>query len=352
LSVWEAVSGLLPLSRVEHPWLLVILLGLGLAALITSLRRSPPALAWPALDEVRAAGGRGRDPLLTLSRGLRVATLLALALVIAGPLARDPRPPPPGEGLDVVLVVDTSLSMRALDAEVDGEWRTRLYLAREVVRRFALHRVVSGDRVGLVVFGETAFTQCPLTSDGHLLAAALERVVPGMAGEATALGDALALAVKRVTVDAGDEPTGAGRVVVILTDGRSNAGVIPTDVAIGLARARGIRVHTVGIGSEGEVAIAGSEGQAGRGLRFERHDLDVETLAEIADATRGRFFEARTPADLEAVYREIDALERIPRQEEDEERPDQPLPEPFLALAGGLLLSEIVTARVLRRRLP
>ncbi len=352
MSAHDAIRGLLPLSGVEHPWLLVILLGLGIAALVASLRRSPPALAWPALDEVRAAGGRRRDPLLTLSRGLRVGTLFALALVVAGPLARDPRPPPQGEGLDVVLVVDTSLSMRALDAEVDGEWRTRLHLAREVVRRFALHRVVSGDRVGLVVFGETAFTQCPLTSDGRLLAAALERVVPGMAGEATALGDALALAVKRVTVDAGEEPTGAGRVVVILTDGRSNAGVIPTEVAIELARARKIRVHTDGIGSEGEVAIAGSEGQAGRGLRFERHDLDVETLAEIAEATRGRFFEARTPSDLEAVYREIDALERVPRQEEGEERPDQPLPEPFLALAGGLLLGEVVTARVLRRRLP
>jgi Ca-activated chloride channel family protein len=350
--VLEAIRGLLPLSGIEHPWMLVLLLGLGAAALVASLRRSPPALAWPALDEVHAAGGRRRDPLLTLSRALRIATLFTLALVVAGPLARDPRPPPQVEGLDVVLVVDTSLSMRALDAEVDGEWRTRLHLAREVVRRFALHRLVSGDRVGLVVFGETAFTQCPLTSDGHLLAAALERVVPGMAGEATALGDALALAVKRVTVDEGAEPTGAGRVVVILTDGRSNAGVIPTDVAIDLARAREIRVHTVGIGSEGEVAIAGSEGQAGRGLRFERHDLDVETLAEIADATGGRVFEARTPSDLEAVYQAIDALERVPRPEEGEERPGRPLPEPFLALAGGLLLGEVATARVLRRRLP
>jgi Ca-activated chloride channel family protein len=352
LSAFEPLPRLLPLSGVEHPWLLALLLGLALAALVGALRRSPPALAWPALDEARAAGGRRSDPLQGLSRLLRLGTLLALAVVVAGPLARDPRPPPPGEGLDVVLVVDTSLSMRALDAEVDGEWRTRLDLAREVVRRFALHRVVAGDRVGLVVFGETAFTQCPLTSDGRLLAAALERVVPGMAGEATALGDALALAVKRVAVEAGEKPTGTGRVVVILTDGRSNAGVIPTDVAIGLARAREIRVHTVGIGSEGEVPIAGSEGRAGRGLRFERHDLDAETLAEIAHATRGRFFEARTPSDLEAVYREIDSLERVPRRGHDDDRPDQPLPEPFLALAGGLLLGEVVTARVLRRRLP
>ena len=169
-----------------------------------------------------------------------------------------------------------------------------------------------------------------------------------MAGQATALGDALALAVKRVSPDG----VGAGRVVVLLTDGRSNAGVIPTDVAIGLARARGIRVHTVGIGSEGEVPIAVSEGQAGQALRFERHDLDAETLAGISNATGGHSFAARNASDLEAVYREIDALERVPLRERGEERPRQPIPEPFLALAGGLLLAEIASARVLRRRLP
>ncbi len=352
MSVFEALPGLTLLSDLERPWLLGVLAVLALAALALSLRRSPRALAWPALDEVRAAGGRRRDPLLAMSRALRVGALLALALAAAGPLARDPRPPPPSEGLDLVLALDTSLSMRALDAEVDGVWRTRLELAREVVRRFALHRVVEGDRVGLVVFGETAFTQCPLTRDGRLLGAALERVAPGMAGEATALGDALALAVKRVGLASDDAARGAGRVVVLLTDGRSNAGVIPTDVAIALARARGIRVHTVGIGSKGEVPIAGSEGQAGRGLRFERHDLDAETLASIATATQGSFFEARTPDDLEAVYQEIDGLERVPRRATGEARPEEPLPEPFLAMAGALLLGELATARVLRRRLP
>ncbi|MEN8182098.1 MAG: VWA domain-containing protein [Myxococcota bacterium] len=339
---------------VDHPWLLAVLILAAALALAASWRGRPPRIAWPALEEVRAAGGRRHDPAAWLSRGLRLLALLALAVVVAGPHAQDPRPPPPGEGIDLALVVDTSLSMRALDAEVDGEWRTRLDLAREVVRRFALHRVADGDRVGLVVFGETAFTQCPLTSDGRLLATALGRVVPGMAGEATALGDALALAVKRVSFAAGPDVSrgDVGRVVVLLTDGRSNAGVIPVDVATALARERGIRVHTVGIGSEGEVAIAGSQGGAGRGLRFERHDLDSEGLSRIAEATGGRSFEARTPADLEAVYREIDALERIPREEREALRGHEPVPEPFLALAGVLLLGEVVTTRVLRRRLP
>jgi Ca-activated chloride channel family protein len=244
--------------------------------------------------------------------------------------------------------------MRALDAKLGGEWRTRLELAREVVKRFALHRVADGDRVGLVVFGETVFTQCPLTRDGRLLAAALERVEAGMAGEATALGDALALAVKRAAPEAGGPPArgdGAGRLIVLLTDGRSNAGAIPPDVAAALAAARGVRVHTVGIGSRGDVAIAGAAGEPGRGLRFERHDLDAATLEGIARASGGRSFEARSPDDLEAVYREIDALERVAREAPPAVE-TAARPEPFVAFASACLLGEIATARALRRRLP
>ena len=343
---------LAPLVRLERPGLAAALLAVGALALLASLRARPPALAWPALDEIRAAGGRPRDPLRALARVLRAGALAALALAAAGPLAGGPRALPPTRGLDLVLVLDTSTSMRALDARLGGEWRTRLELAREVVRRFALHRVADGDRVGLVVFGETVFTQCPLTRDGRLLAAALDRVEPGMAGEATALGDALALAVKRAAPGPpGPAAPGAGRLVVLLTDGRSNAGAIPPDVAAGLAAARGVRVHTVGIGSRGEVAIAGAAGEPGRGLRFERHDLDVATLETIARATGGRRFEAREPSDLEAVYREIDALERVPR--EPAAAPEAaPRPAPFVAFASACILGEIAATRTLRRRLP
>jgi Ca-activated chloride channel family protein len=228
--------------------------------------------------------------------------------------------------------------------------------------------------VGVVVFGDTAFTLCPLTSDAALVAAALDRIEAGMAGESTALGDALALSVKRAaggsavgagrsTVDGGALAPGVaidpvaeargepleGRLVVLLTDGRSNAGTVPVDVAAALARATGTRVHTVGIGTRGVVAMARRGGR--RALRFERHDLDMETLAGVAATSNGRSFEAHTSGDLAAVYAEIDALERVER-----ERPAAPAgnarPEPFLAGAGGLLLLEIALVRLALRRLP
>ena len=293
---------------------------------------------------------------------LRLAALAFLALALAGPVAVFRGPPEAGQGLDLVLVVDTSGSMRALDAELGGAWRTRLDLAREVVSRFARTRAAEGDRVGLVVFGENAFTQCPLTTDGALLGASVDRIEAGMAGEATALGDALALAVRRV-VAAGSLPDGAratpiseagvpgaGRVVVLLTDGRSNAGDVPTDVAAGLARTLGVRVHAVGIGTEGAVPMAAPPGSAHAGLRFERHDLDEETLASIARSTGGRFFHARRAQDLDAVYTEIDALERVTRRPPPRLRRDA-RPEHALAIAGGVLALEMIVSRVLRRRL-
>jgi Ca-activated chloride channel family protein len=343
----------------ERPLVLALVLAGALLALAAAARRGRASIAWPALAEARAAGARRRDPLALALGLLRAGAIALLATVLAGPVRRGELPPETRAGLDLVLAVDASGSMRALDTEVDGEWRRRLDLAREVVARFAEERASEGDRVGVVVFGDTAFTLCPLTSDGALVASALARVEAGVAGESTALGDALALAVKRAAGGAGQaDATRAsspaapqeGRLVVLLTDGRSNAGSVPVDVAAALARATGTRVHTVGIGSRGEVAMA-RRGGSGRELRFERHDLDTETLRAIAATSGGHAFEARSSADLRAVYAEIDALERVER-EALARRTGESRPEPFLAGAGVLLLAELLVGRGAARRIP
>lgn len=349
--VLEATPAALPWLGIDSFQLLGWLPLLCLAALIAfwlSLRAKPEAIAWPGLEELRSAGARSLEPMRIGAWLLRAFALACLGLVIADPVALHRAPPEAGLGLDLMLVLDTSGSMRALDAEVELEARTRLELAKRVVSRFARERVEDGDRVGLVVFGKTAFTQCPLTSDGKLLTAALDRVEVGMAGEATALGDALALATKRAQA----ATDGSGRLVVLLTDGRNNAGGVPPDVASALAADAGVRVHTVGIGTAGtEVAMAVRSGGAAQGLKFERHDPDLESLQRIADATGGRFFRANRSPELAAVYEEIDAIERAPRPLPPRIR-QRGRPEPLLALAGCLLGSEIVFARVLRRRIP
>jgi len=343
-----AALGIEGFARPDWLWLALALAAL---ALLAAARARPAALALASQPEARAAGARRFELQRVGALALRAGALAALAAVLAAPLGVHVAPPEPGQGLDLVLIVDASGSMRALDARVGGRWRSRLELAREAVARFARQRASAGDRVGLVVFGETAFTQCPLTSDGALLAAALERVEAGMAGEATALGDALALAVKRSSSSPAAEAAG-GRVAVLLTDGRHNAGTLSVERAMALAAATGLRVHTVAIGTTGEaVPMAAPDATVGRGLRFERHDVDAELLERIARASGGRFFAARVSRDLDAVYAEIDAIERserrLPPRLSYSERP-----EPLLALAGGLLLVEIAVARVARRRLP
>jgi Ca-activated chloride channel family protein len=342
--VIAALADLARITGFAAPALGMCLAALAALALLRALRTRPRTLAWPAASELRAAGASRRDPLRALALVLRGGALLALAAALAGPLGPPSSARPQEEGLDLLLVLDGSGSMRALDAEVAGSPRTRLELAREVVARFALHRVALGDRVGLVVFGDAAFTLCPLTSDGRLLRAALDRVEAGMAGEATALGDALTLALKRL----GAGPR-AGQLVVLLTDGRSNAGAVPPDLAARLAAELGVRVHTVGIGGEGEVAMATKSG--GRALATERHDLDRATLTEIARRSGGRFFAARGSGDLGAVYQEIDRLERVGREARTPP-PRSAEPEPALAAAGLLLALEILAARVLGRRIP
>ncbi len=338
------------IESLEQPeWLLLVfpaLIGLVLAA-----RSRPPALEWSAFAQASASGARSWDPIRVLGSSLRGVALLALAGVLAGPVGVHRAPPEPGYGLDLVLAIDASGSMRAPDTEVAGEWVPRLELAREVVSRFARQRAAVGDRVALVVFGESAFTQCPLTSDGRLLSAALQRVEAGVAGEATALGDALALAVRRALgarqSDAATEP-GAGRLVVVLTDGKSNAGSLSVELATALAQGEGIRIHTVGIGSEID---AGPAPRTAASQTTERHGVDVDALRRIAAQTGGRFFHARRSGDLREVYREIDTIERVTHSRPARIR-HSPRPEPLLALAGSCLVLELAACRTLRRRLP
>lgn len=342
----------LGIDALEHGARLWLLVPLAAAGLGLAWRARPSAFEWSAWSEAKAAGARRLDALRITGLVLRGGALLALAAVLAGPIGVHRAPPEPGMGLDIVLAVDASGSMRALDIGVGGASRTRLDLARQVVARFASRRAADGDRIALVVFGDSAFTHCPLTSDGRLLAAALERIEPGVAGEATALGDALALSVRRALGGESGGGSGplAGRVIVLLTDGRNNAGALSVEAATALATGEGVRVHTVAIGTAGD-SIPMAPSVAAGARRFERHDIDAETLARIAASTGGRFFSARRSADLDRVYREIDGLERVsrrlPRQRRQSDRP-----EPLLAAAGALLLCEIAAARVLRRRLP
>ena len=321
----------------DHPLRLAFValaLGVGLAL---ALRRGPLRVAVPSF-----AAQRSLDLAALLSFSLRALAFAALGLALAGPVGFVPARAASGSGVDLVIALDASGSMDALDGMLEGQRATRLALAKRAVADLVRRR--PRDRLGLVVFGDRAFTQCPLTMDHELLLAALERVDVGVAGDATAIGDALGLAVRRLAA-AGTGP--ARRVVVLLTDGRHNAGQLAPITAARIALGDGVRTHAVGIGGTGVVPFASRT--PGEPLRFEKVDLDRETLQEIARTTGGRFFHARRPDDLAQVSELIHALETSPQQAPDQLRRASLLPLVLVAALALLGLDALLGSGPLRR---
>jgi Ca-activated chloride channel family protein len=210
------------------------------------------------------------------------------------------------EGIDIVLVLDTSGSMQALDLDAQersvARRRNRLEVSKGVVERFITGR--ANDQLGLVVFGTHAFTQCPLTLDHGIVATFLERIEVGMAGEETAIGDALGIAVKRLR-----DSQARSKVVILLTDGRSNAGALSPVTAAEIAASLGVKVYTIGAGARGQAPFL-VETRLGPRVIYENVEIDEETLRRIAEVTGGGYFRAEDEAALSSIYVEIDQLEK------------------------------------------
>ena len=202
------------------------------------------------------------------------------------------------EGVDILLAMDTSGSMEAPDMVSGGGALTRLEAGKRVMATFVEAR--KNDRIGLVVFGEEAFTQVPLTLDHVGLVDFIGQLQIGMAGKsATAVGDAIAVSTRRLK-----EVVAPSKVVILVTDGKSNAGQIDPVQAAQAAAALGVRVYTIGVGSTGG-APGGFMGMFSSGGA----DVDEPTLRAIANTTGGEYFRAADASSLAAVYARIDELE-------------------------------------------
>jgi len=203
-------------------------------------------------------------------------------------------------GRDLMLAVDLSGSMQTPDFRLDGHAVDRLAASKAVARRFIARR--EGDRLGLILFGQDAFLQAPLTFDRTTVQALLDEAEIGLAGRQTAIGDAIGLAVKRMQ----DTPA-PSRVLVLMTDGANTAGAVEPREAAALAAQAGITIYAIGVGSGGP-GIAST-------LRARRPDgsgpIDEETLKAVARRTGGQYFRAHDTAELERIYGLLDALEPV-----------------------------------------
>lgn len=269
-------------------------------------RRERAALRYPSVALVAPAGGGPAALLRRAARGLRWLVVALLLVAMFRPQTGRTSTEVNTEGIDIVLVMDTSGSMQALDLDVAERSiprrRNRLQVAVEVVRQFVTAR--ANDQIGLVVFGEHAFTQSPLTLDHRLLETFLGRLEIGMAGDATAIGEAVGIAVKRL-----QQSKAKSKVIVLLTDGRNNAGRLAPVTAAETAAAFGVKLYAIGAGGKGQAPFLVDTG-FGRRLVYENVDIDDVTLQRMAEVTGGRYFRAEDEQALGEIYAEIDRLEK------------------------------------------
>ena len=239
----------------------------------------------------------------------------------------------PVSGRSVMLAVDISGSMKETDLELQGEAVTRLAVVKSVLRPFIDRR--KGDRLGLILFGDQAYLQTPLTFDRQTLGQMLEESELGLAGQRTAIGNAIGLAVKRMK-DLPDKE----KVLVLLTDGKNTAGEVTPEDAGRLAKETGLRIHTIGIGAD-EAWIRSFFGKQKINPSAE---LDEAMLKSLANQTGGTYFRARSTEELEKIYAMIDKIEPL-EIEKEVFRPRQALfmwPLGFAVLIVGIWSSVLL----------
>ena len=285
--------------ELAHPWVLLVLPLVGLlfwhrlrrGGESAHLRHSRVALMSGAPETLRTRA----------VRFLPWCSLLGLSLLVvalAGPRVAHHTEEIEGEGIDIILALDISGSMRSLDFEPQD----RLGAAKQVIRDFIEGR--PHDRIGLVVFAAKAFTQCPLTLDQPVLTGFLDEVEVGLIADGTAIGLGLATSVARLR-----HSTSPSKTVILLTDGVNNVPTLEPETAAELAHSLGVRVYTVAIGREGLVPYPVDDAFFGRRTRQLETKIDLELLENIAELTGGQMFRASDPRSLQEIFRSIDALE-------------------------------------------
>jgi len=287
----------------EFQWLWMFLL-LPLPLLVRTLLKPMKVVYGMALKVPFIEDFQQSDTVLGLSNSKRLLIILAglawVALITASarPIWISDAVELPISGRDLMLAVDLSGSMQEQDFQLNGRFVDRLVATKSVAGEFIKRR--EGDRIGLILFGDQAYLQTPLTFDRKTVYTLLHESALGLAGEKTAIGDAIGLAVKRLRKQKDKQ-----HILIIMTDGANTAGVVSPDEAATLAAQEGLKIYTVGIGSEQ------SRARGIFGLSMPNTSLDEKTLKNIAEITGGKYFRARDTQEFQQIYHELDDLEPV-----------------------------------------
>ncbi|HEX2690120.1 MAG TPA: VWA domain-containing protein [Kofleriaceae bacterium] len=332
-----------------HPWLIFVTL-FAIPAYQLS-RRSAGRVVFSALGALPLGGHTWRTRLAWLPDALIALGVVALAIALTGPRAGDARARVRREGIAVMMAIDVSGSMRALDLSEKNRELTRLDAVKQTFERFVLGGdTLAGrpdDAIGLVAFASYAETRSPLTLDHGNLAAAARQLTFARDDESqTAIGAGLELAVQRLA-----EFKAQSKIAILLTDGESNLHDIDEDTAIDDAVKAGVKVYTIGAGTKGLAPIRIPRGDGTSELRQMEVSIDEDLLRRIADKTHGQYFRATNHAGLVKIYEAIDKLERT-TLEENRFTEYHELYGRFVVAAMALVLGAFVLRGSVLRRLP
>lgn len=330
--------GRLVFANPELFWLLLLLIPL-VVWYVLKQRSANPSMQISSFDGFAGVPKSYKYYLRDLPFVLRMLALAALIVVLARPQSTNSWKKVDREGIDIMMSMDISGSMLAQDLKPN-----RLEAAIDVASEFIAGR--NDDNIGLVVFAGEAFTQCPLTTDHAVLSNLFKDINAIELEQGTAIGMGLATAVSRL-----QKSTAKSKVVILLTDGRSNAGEIAPETAMELAQTFGIRVYTIGVGTHGTAPVPVPSVFGGTEIQMMAVDIDEDLLKEIANGTDGKYFRATDNQSLKAIYGEIDQLERtkidvkeFSKKEEEYFR--------FALLVALFVISEIILRNTLLRTIP
>ncbi len=324
-----------------EPWLLLLILALLPVFWLT--KDSGAKISYSSIATLKAIRARTPFHPRQILKILRFLALILIIIALARPQSGKHFSKTDSEGVDILLALDTSGSMKALDFKINNQPTSRLEVVKNVVADFIKKR--EQDRMGLIVFGEEAFIQCPLTLDHGILLDFLKEIEIGMAGDATAIGSALGIVTNRMK-----ELKAKSKIAILLTDGRSNAGRLSPQKAAEIAKTFGIKVYTIGVGTKGKAPFL-VDTIFGKKYAYEDVDIDEDGLKQIAQETGARYFRATDTENLAQIYDEIDKLEKTEIKVKKYTEYNEMFHWPLL-LAILLLLAELVLSRTLLRKIP
>jgi len=286
-----------------HPAALLLLIPLGVLAFWLGRAGRPPAVPHSSTELVRQLAKQRRTRWGKLLPRLRWLAAALFVLALARPTVEHHHAATHSSGVDIMLAVDISGSMQAQDMLGPHGRSSRLDAAKQVVARFIADR--ENDRVGLVAFAGQPYLVSPLTMDHEWLLQRLEALDPSQGGDGTAIGSAQSSGVRRL-----DAQEAKSKLLVLLTDGQNNAGKISPAAAAEAAKALGVKIYTIGVGSAGEALVPFTDERGQENLVKARVDVDEPSMKRIAELTGGTFYRATDTQSLRDVYAAIDRAEK------------------------------------------